>query len=118
MVLDYTQADAVMIGRAAQGNPWIFKQIEHYLKHGEQLQSPAISEVRQTLIDHLHTLYEFYGDYTGVRMARKHIAWYSKGLRDGNPFRQQMNTLEHPQQQLDFTEQFFAKLEQSNGMAA
>jgi len=117
-VLEYTQADAVMIGRAAQGNPWIFKQIEHYLTHGEHLSAPPIAEVRQTLIDHLHTLYEFYGDYTGVRMARKHIAWYSKGLRDGNPFRQHMNTLELPQQQIDFTEQFFAQLEQNNGIAA
>jgi len=111
-VLDYTQADAVMIGRAAQGNPWIFKQIHHYLTHGEYLASPEVAEVRQTLIEHLHTLYDFYGDYTGVRMARKHIAWYSKGLRNGNPFRQHMNTLELPQQQLDFTKQFFAQLEQ------
>jgi len=111
-VLDYTQADAVMIGRAAQGNPWIFKQIHHYLTHGEHLATPEVAEVRQTLIEHLHTLYEFYGDYTGVRMARKHIAWYSKGLRNGNPFRQHMNTLELPQQQLDFTQQFFAQLEQ------
>ncbi len=111
-VLDYTQADAVMIGRAAQGNPWIFKQINHYLTHGEHLATPEVAEVGQTLIDHLHTLYEFYGDYTGVRMARKHIAWYSKGFRNGNPFRQHMNTLELPQQQLDFTQQFFAQLEQ------
>jgi len=111
-VLENTQADGLMIGRAAQGNPWIFRQINHYLTHGEHLAAPAITEVRQTLIEHLHTLYEFYGDYTGVRMARKHIAWYSKGLRNGNPFRQKMNTFESPQQQLDFTEQFFAQLEQ------
>ena len=117
-VLDYTQADALMIGRAAQGNPWIFKQINHYLIHGEHLPAPAVTEVKQTLIEHLYTLYDFYGDYTGVRMARKHIAWYSKGLRDGNPFRQQMNTLEHPQQQIDFTEQFFEKLEQQGTIAA
>jgi len=117
-VLDYTQADAVMIGRAAQGNPWIFQQVQHYLLHGEQLAAPAISEVRQILIEHLHTLYEFYGDYTGVRMARKHIAWYSKGFRNGNPFRQQMNTLELPQQQLDFTQQFFAGLEEQDTIAA
>ena len=117
-VLDYTQADAVMIGRAAQGNPWIFKQIQHYLEHGEHIASPAISEISQTLIDHLHTLYEFYGDYTGVRMARKHIAWYSKGFRNGNPFRQQMNTLELPQEQLDFTKQFFTELEQQDTIAA
>lgn len=111
-VLEYTQADAVMIGRAAQGNPWIFQQIDHYLKHGDYLSAPAVSEISQILIEHLHTLYEFYGDYTGVRMARKHIAWYSKGFRDGNPFRQHMNTLELPQQQLEFTEQFFANLNQ------
>ncbi len=117
-VLDYTQADALMIGRAAQGNPWIFKQINHYLINGEHLPAPAVTEVKQTLIEHLYTLYDFYGDYTGVRMARKHIAWYSKGLRDGNPFRQQMNTLEHPQQQIDFTQQFFEKLEQQGTIAA
>jgi tRNA-dihydrouridine synthase B len=111
-VLAYTQADAVMIGRAAQGNPWIFKQMNHFLLHGEHLPPPPLNEVSEILIEHLHTLYEFYGEYSGVRMARKHIAWYSKGLRDGNPFRQHMNTLEQPQQQLDFTEQFFAQLEQ------
>ncbi|NQY27350.1 MAG: tRNA dihydrouridine synthase DusB [Piscirickettsiaceae bacterium] len=111
-VLEYTKADALMIGRAAQGNPWIFQQINHYLAHKEHLSAPSVTEISQILIEHLHTLYEFYGDYTGVRMARKHIAWYSKGFRDGNPFRQQMNTLESPQQQLDFTQQFFAKLEQ------
>jgi tRNA-dihydrouridine synthase B len=109
-VLNHTQADGLMIGRAAQGNPWIFQQINHFLMYGEILPAPALSEVKQTLIEHLHTLYDFYGEYTGVRMARKHIAWYSKGLRNGNPFRQQMNTLELPQQQLDFTEQFFAQL--------
>jgi len=109
-VLDYTQADGLMIGRAAQGNPWIFRQINHFLAHDEILPDPALSEVKQILIEHLHTLYDFYGEYTGVRMARKHIAWYSKGLRNGNPFRQHMNTLELPQQQLAFTEQFFAQL--------
>jgi len=115
-VLAYTQADALMIGRAAQGNPWIFQQINHFLQHGEHLAEPTLHEIRQILIEHLHTLYEFYGEYSGVRMARKHIAWYSKGLRNGNPFRQHMNTLEHPEQQLDYTEQFFAQLEQ--GMIA
>ena len=117
-ILDYTGVDGLMIGRAAQGNPWIFRQINHYLTQGEHLASPSVKEIRETLIAHLHTLYDFYGDYTGVRMARKHIAWYSKGLRDGNPFRQQMNTFELPQQQLDFTEQFFAQLEDKDTMAA
>ena len=109
-ILDYTQADGLMIGRAAQGNPWIFKQISHYLEHGEHISTPPLYEVQQILTEHMHALYAFYGDYTGVRMARKHIAWYSKGLRNGNPFRQQMNTFELPEQQLDFTEQFFNQL--------
>jgi len=117
-VLEYTGVDGLMIGRGAQGNPWIFKQISHYLTTNEHLALPHVKEVRETLIEHLHTLYDFYGDYTGVRMARKHIAWYSKGLRNGNAFRQHMNTLEHPQQQLDYTEQFFAQIEQQDIMAA
>ncbi len=117
-VLEYTGVDGLMVGRAAQGNPWIFKQIAHYLAHNEHLALPHVKEVRETLIEHLHTLYDFYGDYTGVRMARKHIAWYSKGLRNGNAFRQHMNTLEHPQQQIDYTEQFFAQLEQRDFIAA
>ena len=117
-ILDYTQADGLMVGRAAQGNPWIFKQISHYLEHGELISSPPDSEVKRILIEHMHALYAFYGDYTGVRMARKHIAWYSKGLRDGNPFRQQMNTFEQPQQQLDFTEQFFNQLAEQSTIAA
>lgn len=117
-ILDYTQADALMIGRAAQGNPWIFKQINHFLASGDYIAAPPLDEVRRILIEHLHALYAFYGDYTGVRMARKHIAWYSKGLRNGNPFRQQMNSFEQPQQQLEFTEQFFSQLEQQETRAA
>jgi tRNA-dihydrouridine synthase B len=117
-ILDYTQADGLMIGRAAQGNPWIFRQILHFLEQGEYLDAPPVSEVQRILIEHLHALYDFYGEYTGVRMARKHIAWYSKGLRNGNPFRQQMNTYELPQQQLDFTEQFFSDLAQKETIAA
>ncbi|MDG1688167.1 MAG: tRNA dihydrouridine synthase DusB [Gammaproteobacteria bacterium] len=117
-VLEQTHADGLMIGRAAQGNPWIFRQILHFLEHDTLLEAPAIPEVQQVLIEHLHALYDFYGDYTGVRMARKHIAWYSKGLRNGNPFRQQMNTFEQPQEQLDFTEQFFNNLAQSETIAA
>ena len=117
-ILDYTQADGLMIGRAAQGNPWIFRQINHYLEHGEHISTPPVYEVHQILTEHMHALYAFYGDYTGVRMARKHIAWYSKGLRNGNPFRQQMNTFELPQQQLDFTEQFFNQLAKQDTFAA
>lgn len=117
-ILDYTQADGLMIGRAAQGNPWIFRQILHFLEQGEKLENPTISEVKHVLIEHLHALYNFYGEYTGVRMARKHIAWYSKGMRNGNPFRQQMNIFEQPQQQLAFTEAFFNDLLTKETIAA
>jgi tRNA-dihydrouridine synthase B len=117
-VLDYTQADALMIGRAAQGNPWIFKQIHHYMLHQEHIAQPSLIEVRDTLLEHLNTLYEFYGEYTGVRMARKHIAWYSKGLRNGNPFREEMNTFETADEQIDFTKQFFTNLQQHDTLAA
>jgi tRNA-dihydrouridine synthase B len=117
-ILQYTQADALMIGRAAQGNPWIFQQILHFLEHGEHLAPPSLTEVKTTLLEHLETLYDFYGEYTGVRMARKHIAWYSKGLRNGNPFRQHMNTLETAEQQIAYTQQFFTELQQQDILAA
>ncbi len=82
-VLDATGADAIMIGRAAQGRPWIFREIGHYLESGKRLPEPTIDEVYAILSDHLENLYSFYGEYTGVRMARKHISWYSKGQRNG-----------------------------------
>lgn len=118
LVLQKTGADGLMIGRAAQGNPWIFRQILHFLQTGDNLPEPAVTEVQQILISHLNTLYDFYGEYSGVRMARKHIAWYSKGLRNGNAFRQQMNTLEKAEQQLAFTDGFFAQLADKDSLAA
>ncbi|GGY15804.1 tRNA-dihydrouridine synthase B [Paludibacterium paludis] len=93
-VLDATGADAIMIGRAAQGRPWIFREIQHYLDTGETLPAPKIAEVREVLLDHLDELYAFYGEYSGCRVARKHIAWYTKGLRGSNDFRQTMYALE------------------------
>ena len=117
-VLNKTGVDGLMIGRAAQGNPWIFRQILHYLEHNKLLSSPSLAEIRQILIEHLENLYDFYGDYSGVRMARKHIAWYSKGLRNGNAFRQEMNLLESPQQQVDFTRQFFDQLQEQQDIQA
>ncbi len=118
LVLQQTGADGLMIGRAAQGNPWIFQQINHFLQTGEYLAEPSVTEVQQILICHLNTLYDFYGEYSGVRMARKHIAWYSKGLRNGNAFRQRMNTLEKAEQQLAFTNAFFAQLADKDSLAA
>src|SRR5690606_25617192 len=75
-VLQYTGADAVMVGRAAQGRPWIFREIAHYLETGNHLAPPTFGELREYLLEHLEDHYRFYGEYTGVRSARKHIAWY------------------------------------------
>lgn len=117
-VLNKTGADGLMIGRGAQGNPWIFREILHYLDTGELLAQPEVTEIKQVLIEHLQNLYDFYGDYSGVRMARKHIAWYSKGLRNGNVFRQEMNLLEMPHQQLQFTREFFEQIQEQQGSRA
>jgi len=106
-VLDYTGADAVMIGRAAQGRPWIFREINHYLKTGQIMSSPNNAEIRDILLGHLANLYEFYGEYTGVRMARKHISWYSKGQKHGAAFRQAVNKAETIEKQLEITHTFF-----------
>ena len=92
-VLDVTGADALMIGRAAQGRPWLFREIEHYLKTGTHLMPPRVSEIHDILLAHLEDLYEFYGRETGVRVARKHISWYTRGLSGSAAFRHQMNQL-------------------------
>jgi tRNA-dihydrouridine synthase B len=89
-VLRETGADAVMIGRAAQGRPWIFREIAHFLQTGALLPAPEVAEVREVLLGHLDELYAFYGEYSGCRIARKHIAWYSCGLQGSNAFRQAM----------------------------
>jgi tRNA-dihydrouridine synthase B len=86
-VLATTGAAGIMIGRAAQGRPWIFAEIEHYLATGEHLPPPAPGAIRDLLVEHLEALYDFYGEATGVRVARKHAAWYSRGLRDASTFR-------------------------------
>ncbi len=98
-VLQATGADALMIGRAAQGRPWIFREIGHYLATGEHLAPPLVAEVRRALLEHLQDHYSLYGEYTGVRSARKHIGWYVRDLPDAALFRQQMNTLESADQQ-------------------
>jgi tRNA-dihydrouridine synthase B len=106
-VLRRTGADGLMIGRAAQGNPWIFREISHFLATGEKLAPPPVTEVRDTLLAHLDTLYAFYGEYSGVRMARKHISWYSKGLRGGAAFRHLVNAVETTTAQLAMVREFF-----------
>ena len=93
-VLAATGADAIMIGRAAQGRPWIFREIGHFLTTGEHLAPPLVAEVRRLLLDHLHDHYSLYGELTGVRSARKHIAWYLRSLPGGEALRQKINTTE------------------------
>lgn len=106
-VLDYTGADAVMIGRAAQGRPWIFREIAHFLETGRHLPPPLVEEVMVLMQEHLQAHYAFYGEYLGVRTARKHIGWYVQDLPGGEAFRQQMNKLEDCQLQLDAVRGFF-----------
>jgi tRNA-dihydrouridine synthase B len=106
-VLDYTGADAVMIGRAAQGRPWICREIDHYLRTGEHLPAPRIEEVRELMNEHLPSHYAFYGEYLGVRTARKHIGWYVQDLAGGEEFRQRMNLLESTADQLAAVDEFF-----------
>ena len=111
-VLEYTGADAIMIGRAAQGRPWIFREINHYLQTGKYLPAPAISEIAQIMHDHLLEHYAFYGEYIGLRSARKHIGWYCKGLRNSHAFRARMNTIESCQDQLNAVRDYFVELAQ------
>ncbi len=111
-VLAYTGADALMIGRAAQGRPWIFREIAHYLNTGEHLAPPLVAEVRRLLLDHLLEHYALYGEFTGVRTARKHIAWYVRELPGGLAFRDRMNTLDDCTAQHAAVGQFFDELAQ------
>lgn len=113
LVLRETGADAIMIGRAAQGRPWIFREIAHYLQTGELLAPPSVFEVKQVLLEHLSELYQFYGEYSGCRIARKHIAWYTKGLWGSNEFRQQMYRVESTVEQAQVVEHYFNSLLQT-----
>jgi tRNA-dihydrouridine synthase B len=113
-VLDHTGADAVMIGRAAQGRPWIFREIAHYLETGTHLALPPVVEIWGVLADHLQDLYAFYGEDAGVRIARKHIDWYTRDLAGSEEFRRGMNQLESAQQQMNAVDAFFGRLAQHN----
>ncbi|MDR5731033.1 tRNA dihydrouridine synthase DusB [Caballeronia sp. LZ025] len=106
-VLAATGADAIMIGRAAQGRPWLFREIEHFLKTGERMPMPRIDEIQQVMNEHLEDHYAFYGEFTGVRTARKHIGWYTRGLSGAGTFRHRMNTLDTTKEQLLAVNEFF-----------
>ena len=109
-VLKYTGAAAVMIGRAAQGNPWIFNQINHYLKYDQPLAPPSMEECSQVMSEHLLALHEFYGETGGVLISRKHIGWYINPLPGGKEFTRVFNTLETTEQQRHFLQSFFLDL--------
>lgn len=109
-VLRYTGADAIMIGRGAQGNPWIFKQIQHFLEYGEHLQAPPLDEVAHTVVEHVKALHQFYGEYKGVRIARKHVGWYLNERPNGREFRQAFNGIEEAKQQINTLEHYFLSL--------
>ncbi len=109
-VLDFTGADGIMIGRAAQGRPWIFREIEHYLATGRQLSLPLVSEIHDVLVAHLHDLHGFYGNERGVKIARKHISWYTKGLAGSASFRHRMNQIDTCPGQIDAVNMFFRQI--------
>jgi tRNA-dihydrouridine synthase B len=106
-VLQYTEADAIMVGRAAQGRPWIFREINHYLQHGEHLAPPTFGELRDVLLEHLEDHYAFYGEFTGVRTARKHIGWYFAYLPDIRTWLDQINKIETTHEQFHAISQWF-----------
>jgi tRNA-dihydrouridine synthase B len=109
-VLDYTRADAIMVGRAAQGRPWLFREIGHFLATGRRLPPPEVREIQRVLRQHLEDLYQFYGEITGVRLARKHIGWYTKGLAGSAAFRNGMHQLQTASEQRAAIDRFFDEL--------
>ena len=109
MVLAATGADGLLIGRAAQGRPWIFREIEHYLCTGEQLPAPSLLEVERILLEHLAALHAFYGDVMGVRIARKHVSWYLATLPGAREFRAQFNRLDSTDAQCTNVREFFSE---------
>jgi tRNA-dihydrouridine synthase B len=98
-----------MLGRAAQGRPWIFREIQHFLKTGQTLEAPKLLEVKFILLDHMSALYEFYGEFMGVRIARKHVGWYLQAHDNDRNVRRQFNQLETPEEQITLIHTFFTQ---------
>ncbi|MCW9028765.1 MAG: tRNA dihydrouridine synthase DusB [Kangiella sp.] len=112
-VLDYTGVDGLMIGRGAQGNPWIFREVWHYLQTGEKLAAPGWQEVRQVLLGHITALHEFYGAVMGPRIARKHVSWYLQEQADANEFRRTFNAIDDGAEQLGVLDRYFEQKQQA-----
>jgi tRNA-dihydrouridine synthase B len=117
-VLDHTQAAALMIGRAAQGRPWIFREIEHFLRTGTELPDPSLHEVREILNIHLAELYRFYGEFLGPRIARKHVSWYLQTVPNSESFRKEFNQIETAKAQADMVQHFFEQIIKKEELAA
>ncbi len=109
-VLEYTGADAVMIGRAAQGRPWIFREIDHFLKTGEELAPPSLTEVKEIMLVHVQKLHDFYGEVMGPRIARKHVGWYLQAHDPEGQFRKVFNTIDAAEMQIDALLSYFKSL--------
>jgi tRNA-dihydrouridine synthase B len=109
-VLKFTGADGIMIGRAAHGRPWIFREFAHFLQTGEHLAPPSFAEMRAVVLEHLEGIYSLYGDGLGVRIARKHIGWYTRGLPGGEAFRREANAIESAAAQFAAVGRFFEGL--------
>lgn len=108
-VLEYTNADGLMIGRAAQGRPWIFREIDHYLRTGKTLTEPSMDEVCKIMLEHVENLHQLYGTTLGPRIARKHVSWYLQEKDTDKSFRKQFNAIECPNEQLDVLNRYFAE---------
>ncbi|KFZ29295.1 tRNA-dihydrouridine synthase B [Pseudidiomarina atlantica] len=106
-VLDYTGADAIMIGRGAQGNPWLFREIAHFLATGEHLAKPNATEVHRVVCDHVRKLHQHYGEFSGVRIARKHVGWYLQEQQPASEFRRHFVAIENADEQLEALATFF-----------
>jgi tRNA-dihydrouridine synthase B len=117
-VLNATGADGIMLGRAALGNPWIFNEINHFQKTGVHLSRPDFDEIRRVILQHLTGLYDLYGEHTGVRVARKHIGWYSKHLESGEVLRSKVNKTESIERQLLVINNYFKAMNNGEAMAA
>ncbi len=117
-VLSHTGADGLLIGRGAQGRPWIFREILHYLETGEHLPQPPMDEVERILAGHLEELHRFYGELMGVRIARKHVGWYLQSHDDSKQFRQRFNAIDDALEQKDSIAQYFAGLRNGEVFAA
>lgn len=117
-ILEFTQADGLMLGRAAQGRPWIFQQIAAYLETGHEIPPPTIPEVRDIMTGHLRNLYEFYGESLGVRIARKHLGWYCKERPDAEQYKKRVMQVEAADRQLRLTLEYFNRLSLGEDLAA